>query len=305
MSQKQTTSATTTPKPPNARTLSHSQNFYFGGLSGMMATCVVQPIDLIKTRMQLARARPSVIGTLSTIIKEEGAKRLYKGLDAALFRQITYTTTRLGVFNTLQDYLTKTDATTGKKTQPNFAMKILTGMFAGGVGALVGNPAEVCLIRLTSGKYNYRHVGEALVRIIKEEGIARLWRGTTPTVTRAVILNAAQLSCYSQAKEMILKYNIMKDGLGCHIASSLISGFMCTVVSIPVDLAKTRLQSMKVDPVTLKPEYSGSLDVITRVAKNEGVLSLWKGFTPYFLRLGPHTVLTFVFLEQFRMAFGY
>lgn len=97
----------------------------------------------------------------------------------------------------------------------------------------------------------------------------------------------------------------MKDGLGCHIASSLISGFMCTVVSIPVDLAKTRLQSMKVDPVTLKPEYSGSLDVITRVAKNEGVLSLWKGFTPYFLRLGPHTVLTFVFLEQFRMAFGY
>lgn len=48
MSQKQTTSATTTPKPPNARTLSHSQNFYFGGLSGMMATCVVQPIDLIK-----------------------------------------------------------------------------------------------------------------------------------------------------------------------------------------------------------------------------------------------------------------
>ena len=103
------------------------------------------------------------------------------------------------MFNTLQDLMTKTDQN-GKKIQPNFAFKILTGMVAGGVGAIVGNPAEVCLIRLTSGKYNYKHVGEALVRIVKDEGVARLWRGTTPTVTRAVILNAAQLSFYSQAK---------------------------------------------------------------------------------------------------------
>ena len=32
--------------------------------------------------------------------------------------------------------------------------------------------------------------------------------------------------------------------------------------------------------------------------KNEGFFSLWKGFTPYYFRLGPHTVLTFIFLEQ-------
>lgn len=47
-----------------------------------------------------------------------------------------------------------------------------------------------------------------------------------------------------------------------------------------------------------KPEYSGSLDVIMKVARHEGVFALWKGFTPYFARLGPHTVLTFIFLEQ-------
>ena len=32
--------------------------------------------------------KPSPIGTLSKIIKEEGILRLYKGLDAALFRQV-------------------------------------------------------------------------------------------------------------------------------------------------------------------------------------------------------------------------
>lgn len=52
-----------------------------------------------------------------------------------------------------------------------------------------------------------------------------------------------------------------------------------------------------------KPEYSGGLDVLTKVVRNEGVFALWKGFTPYYARLGPHTVLTFIFLEQLNSAF--
>ena len=38
--------------------------------------------------------------------------------------------------------------------------------------------------------------------------------------------------------------------------------------------------------------------VFANTVKQEGLLSLWKGFTPYYARLGPHTVLTFIFLEQ-------
>ncbi|XP_005755445.1 mitochondrial 2-oxoglutarate/malate carrier protein [Pundamilia nyererei] len=39
-------------------------------------------------------------------------------------------------------------------------------------------------------------------------------------------------------------------------------------------------------------------EVLVRVVGKEGFFSLWKGFTPYYARLGPHTVLTFIFLEQ-------
>lgn len=52
-----------------------------------------------------------------------------------------------------------------------------------------------------------------------------------------------------------------------------------------------------------KPEYKGTVDVITKVIRNEGLFALWKGFTPYYARLGPHTVLTFVFLEQLNGAY--
>ena len=47
-----------------------------------------------------------------------------------------------------------------------------------------------------------------------------------------------------------------------------------------------------------KPEFKGTIDVLTKVLRNEGLFALWKGFFPYYARLGPHTVLTFIFLEQ-------
>lgn len=57
-----------------------------------------------------------------------------------------------------------------------------------------------------------------------------------------------------------------------------------------------RIQNMKM--IDGKPEYKGAGDVLIKVIRNEGFFALWKGFTPYYARLGPHTVLTFIFLEQ-------
>lgn len=76
----------------------------------------------------------------------------------------------------------------------------------------------------------------------------------------------------------------------------MISGLVTTAASMPVDIAKTRIQNMKI--VDGKPEFKGAADVLVKVVRNEGFFSLWKGFTPYYARLGPHTVLTFIFLEQ-------
>ena len=78
--------------------------------------------------------------------------------------------------------------------------------------------------------------------------------------------------------------------------ASMFSGLVTTAASMPVDIAKTRIQNQKY--IDGKPEYKGAIDVIMKVVRNEGVTSLWKGFTPYYFRLGPHTVLTFIFLEQ-------
>lgn len=69
----------------------------------MAATCFVQPLDLIKNRMQLSGTKTSTLSVTSAILKNEGALALYSGLSAGLMRQATYTTTRLGIYTWLME----------------------------------------------------------------------------------------------------------------------------------------------------------------------------------------------------------
>ncbi len=79
-------------------TIPKSMRFVFGGCSAMMSTTIIQPLDLVKTRMQnpnesLEGGAPAV---MARVVREEGVRGLYKGLTAALLRQATYGSARLG-----------------------------------------------------------------------------------------------------------------------------------------------------------------------------------------------------------------
>ncbi|KAL5103646.1 Mitochondrial 2-oxoglutarate/malate carrier protein [Taenia crassiceps] len=280
--------------------------FVLGGSAGMMATCVVQPLDLVKTRLQVsgeggaAKLYNSTFHAIRTIVRQEGVLKLYSGLSAALLRQATYTTARLGIYTSLFEYIT---ACSQSGSPPSFLAKMSIGLAAGVLGSFVGTPTEVCLIRMTAdGKLpvaerrNYSNVFNALYRIYKEEGLFALWRGALPTMGRAAVVNVAQLVSYSQFKQIILENELMHDGFGVHLTASMCSALITTIASLPVDIAKTRIQNMR--SINGHPEYSGILDVLSRTVKSEGAMALWKGFTPYLFRIGPHTVLTFIILEQ-------
>lgn len=199
----------------------------------------------------------------------------------------------------------------------SFSQKLLCGIIGGACGAVVGNPAEVTLIRCSADnrlppeqRRGYTNCFQAIYRIVKEEGLRTLWTGTSATVVRAMVLNPAQLGGYAQAKELYYeKWHLFKtDGMGLYIASSLTSGLFCSFVSLPVDIVKTRLQMMKWEwkgAISCRDnEYKGALDCTKKLIQKEGVFALWKGFTPYFLRIGPHTIFTFLFLEQLNKLFA-
>ncbi|PIK40352.1 hypothetical protein BSL78_22805, partial [Apostichopus japonicus] len=230
-----------------------------------------------------AKAHKSSFHAIRNIISQEGFFGLYNGLSAGLLRQATYTTTRLGIYTTLFDMVSGPEG-----APPPFYLKALIGMSAGAVGAFIGTPADLSLIRMTSDgsscgtqsslreveqltdsliqnrqkitprpERGYTSVVNALARIVQEEGFFALWRGCGPTIARAMVVNAAQLASYSQAKQFLLGTGYFGDNIGCHFGASMISGLVTTIASMPVDIAKTRIQNMKI--IDGVPEYKGSL----------------------------------------------
>ena len=184
--------------------------------------------------------------------------------------------------------------------------KIAAGLIAGGIGAAVGNPADVAMVRMQadgrlppSQQRNYKSVVDAIMKMAKDEGVASLWRGSSLTVNRAMLVTASQLASYDELKEMILEKGLMRDGLGTHVTASFAAGFVAAVTSNPVDVIKTRVMNMKVEPGAAPP-YSGPLDCAVKTVRAEGPMALYKGFIPTITRQGPFTVVLFVTLEQVR-----
>lgn len=73
------------------------------------------------------------------------------------------------------------------------------------------------------------------------------------------------------------------------------AGFVATTICSPVDVIKTRVMSAK--------ESEGLAKLLARIYRVEGAMWMWRGWIPSFIRLGPHTVATFLFLEQHKRLY--
>lgn len=255
------------------------------------------PTDMVKVRLQLG-AQGGPFAVASQVIKESGVGGLYKGLSAGLLRQCTYTTARLGIFNTLSESLRK--ANDGKPLP--LYQKAGAGLAAGGLGALVGSPADLSLIRMQADstlpvdqRRNYKNVGDALVRIVREDGFAGLFRGAGPTVVRAMALNMGMLASNDQAKEAIEAAGY--KGQPAVLGGALIAGFFASACSLPFDYVKTQIQEMKKGPDGKFP-YTGPVDCALKTLARKGPFAFYTGFPTYCVRIAPHAVITLLFMAS-------
>lgn len=271
--------------------------FVNGGLAGMAATTCIQPIDMVKVRIQLAGEgvksgpRPSPLTVTREIIKAGKVLDLYTGLSAGLLRQAVYTTARIGFFDTFMNLLKGQAEAKGNKI--GFKERAIAGLSAGGLAAMVGNPADLALIRMQSdglkpkeARSNYKSVIDALARISKGEGVLALWAGAAPTVVRAMALNFGQLAFFSEAKTQ-LKIRTDWSLRNQTLAASAVAGFFASFFSLPFDFVKTRLQKQVRDKDGKLP-YKSMADCFRRVAKDEGLLRFYRGFGTYYVRIAPH-----------------
>ncbi|CAG7555733.1 unnamed protein product [Fusarium equiseti] len=237
--------------------------FWLGGAAACMAVCFTHPLDQTKYRMQVLKSNSSMLNVLYRFAARDGIPSLWTGLSASILRQGTYSTARFG-FHTY------------------FSDKV-RGRVAGGVAGLVGNPAEVVLVRMCADgakapaqQFGYNHALDALVRVYSEEGMMAFWKGLAPNIARSALMNVSQIATYASAKQYLLANNF-KDDTKTHAISSLAAGTMATTICAPADVLKSRMQS--------NAGKEGLAQVLSTGLREEGPRFLMRGWTPAWLRL--------------------
>uniref|UniRef100_A0A336M4C8 CSON000859 protein n=1 Tax=Culicoides sonorensis TaxID=179676 RepID=A0A336M4C8_CULSO len=271
--------------------------WYFGGLASAGAACCTHPLDLLKVTLQTQQeGKLSILQLTGKVIRQQGVLALYNGLSASLLRQLTYSTTRFGIYEV------------GKQAMgpdSGFAQKVFLAGAAGCAGGFVGTPADMVNVRMQNDiklpmeqRRNYKNAIDGLFRVYREEGARKLFAGGSTASSRAVFMTIGQLSFYDLVKAQLLATGKFKDNLTTHLLASSTAGAIATTLTQPLDVLKTRAMNAK------PGEFKNVWEIVKYTAKL-GPLGFFKGYVPAFVRLGPHTILTFVFLEQLRINFGY
>ena len=188
------------------------------------------------------------------------------------------------------------------------ACSVVIGGITGGMAAYLSCPMEVAVVRLSNDatleperRRNYKGVADTAVRIVKEEGIATFWRGSNPFVIRAMMVGVFQVATLDQFKGLFCDlFGQEKDSISNVFCSAMASGLIYSLATMPLEATKNRMAAQKKDPVTGKVPYTGTFQTLSLVSRQEGFLALYKGYLPYYIRCGGHTVSMFLFIQLLR-----
>jgi solute carrier family 25 citrate transporter 1 len=285
-------------------------------MGGIAEAVCLQPIDVIKTRLQLDAAGRyrGVAHCGATIFREEGVRSLWKGLTPFATNLTLKYAMRFSTNSFYQSVLR--DKATGRLSDGG---RMGAGFLAGCTEAfLIVTPCEVVKIRLqqqggaaapadaAAAARLYKGPVHCGATIVREEGFRGLWSGATPTVMR----NGTNQMCLFWAKNhMDEALWGKKEGDGKTLApmQSTVSGFLAAclgpAVTNPMDVVKTRMMAQAKAPPDA-PRYKGFFDALVRIPRDEGALALfWKGLLPRLMRIAPGQAIVWTVNDQITAAY--
>lgn len=228
--------------------LSYDKAMIAGAVAGVSEHLVMFPVDTIKTRLQAYSATSlhqpqytSVYNAASTIIRNEGILRLYRGIPAVVAAAIPSHAMHYATYEYFKNLL--------GGNQPGHHM-IANGS-AGAIATMVHDaivtPLDVVKQRLQLCNSPYRSVTHCVQSILAEEGIHAFYASYPTTVLMNVPFMAVHFGSYESFKLLAMD----TQGIDIHgpveeIIAGGLSGAMAGLISNPFDVIKTRIQTQSI-----------------------------------------------------------
>lgn len=280
-------------------------NFAAGAIAGVSEILTFYPLDVVKTRMQLetGKAKHGMVGTLSSIVREEGFGRLYRGLVPPLLLEAPKRAVKFAA----NDFWGKTYMGLSGESKMTQQLSILTGCSAGATESFVVVPFELVKIKLQDKTSTFTGPIDVVKQVIRKEGPLGLYAGMEATFWRHLWWNGGYFGCIHQVRSMMTPAETQQGQLFNNFVSGSIGGFVGTVINTPFDVVKSRIQGTAKVP-GVAPKYNWTYPALITIMREEGPAALYKGFLPKVLRLAPGGGVLLLVVEftlgVFRKALG-
>ncbi|EGD74403.1 hypothetical protein PTSG_06414 [Salpingoeca rosetta] len=205
-----------------------------GGSTGALSAVLLQPLDVIKTQMQIAPSRVGVGACMVQVYRKSGPFGFWRGLSPSLVRTVPGAGLYFGLVHNLQLALGAKD--TSRLSITNLAI----GGGCRGAVALLLLPATVLKARAESGLFQDEGIVRGLRHLWAREGISGLFKGGLPTVLRDAPFSGLYLSLFEA-----FKTHLRARGMGADASAmvgGLAAGTLASYITQPFDVIKTRVQ---------------------------------------------------------------
>nr|XP_020857256.1 LOW QUALITY PROTEIN: mitochondrial glutamate carrier 2 [Phascolarctos cinereus] len=299
-----------------------------GGVAGLVGVTCVFPIDLAKTRLQNQHGKVAYKGLIDCLVKTartDGFFGMYRGAAVNL----TLVTPEKAIKLAANDFFREQLLEDGSKQ--NLIREMLAGCGAGVCQAVVTSPMEMLKIQLQDAG---RLVGQqhrtctstaSPVRpyttdstpkrpsatiiaweVFRTRGLSGLYRGFGATLLRDIPFSVIYFPFFANLNHLGINEATGKAPFAHSFASGCLAGSLAAIAVTPLDVLKTRIQTLK---GVGDKAYNGIIDCARKIWTHEGPAAFMKGagcralvIAPlfgiaqgvYYLSIG-ETILTFFF----------
>ncbi|XP_048954037.1 mitochondrial coenzyme A transporter SLC25A42 isoform X4 [Canis lupus dingo] len=176
---------------------------------------------------------------------------------------------------------------------------LLSGALAGALAKTAVAPLDrtKIIFQVSSKRFSAKEAFRLLYFTYLNEGFFSLWRGNSATMVRVVPYAAIQFSAHEEYKRILGRYyGFRGEALPPwpRLLAGALAGTTAASLTYPLDLVRARMA------VTPKEMYSNIFHVFIRISREEGLKTLYHGFTPTVLGVIPYAGLSFFTYETLK-----
>ncbi|CAK8577668.1 unnamed protein product [Lathyrus sativus] len=285
------------------------KDYVAGLLAGVSAVATGHPFDTVKVKLQKHNAEPHLVQyrnglhCTARIFKTEGLKGFYRGATSSFAGMALEGSLFFGIYSQTKQYLqggVQNGAPRPQVILPSAAL-------SGAIISFVLGPTELIKCRmqiqgadsLVPMSSRYSSPFDCIAKTLKTEGVKGIFRGSVTTLLRESVGNATFLTVYeymryhmhSHIKPASSNYNNLIE-MGIGVVTGGIGGVAFWVVAMPLDVAKTLIQTNPDKNCQRNPFM-----VLSSIYKRTGLKGCYTGLGPTLSRAFPANAATIVTWE--------